>query len=138
LKAENVLQKRIDMKKTAGWTLIIFLFTGIQLSCSKFESDDPGSGTGGGGTNLNCNTITNKSFSADVNPIIQTRCATNNCHAAGSTNGPGPLTSYAEVFAARDRIRTVISQATMPIGSSLTTAQRSYIICWVDSGAPNN
>jgi hypothetical protein len=26
----------------------------------------------------------------------------------------------------------------MPQGSTLTTAQKNSILCWIDSGAPNN
>ncbi len=123
------------MKHPVYLLLLFFL----AAACIKSDIGDPGGGTGtGGGNNLDCSVVTNKSFSADVNPIIQTRCATANCHAAGSTNSPGPLTTYPEIFAARDKIRNVISLSTMPPGTPLTTAQRGYIICWIDSGAPNN
>lgn len=125
------------MKKT-GYMLFLVILAGFLQACVKTDTGDPGSGTGGGTTNLDCSVVTNKSFSADVNPIIQTRCATANCHAAGSTNSPGPLTNYPEIFNARDKIRNVISLSTMPPGTPLTTAQRGYIICWIDMGAPYN
>ena len=108
----------------------------ITAGCSK-EADDPGTGGGVVG-NLDCNTVTNKLFAADVNPIIQSTCNRSGCHAAGSTNGPGPLTTYAEIYNARVQVRSVMSLGTMPPGGALTYAQRSYIICWIDSGAPNN
>ena len=87
--------------------------------------------------NNNCSTP--KSYATDVTPIIQSSCAINaGCHAIGSTNGPGPLTSYAEVFNAKTLIRTAVASGTMPKNSSLSTDQKNAIICWIDSGAPNN
>lgn len=111
-------------------TYITFLFFSFAflLSCSKDN----------GGTNSDpCNGVA-KSFSANVNPIIQTYCNQPNCHNAGSVNGPGSLTNYTEVFSARTAIRGQISAGLMPQNTTLTTAQRNTIICWIDSGAPNN
>ena len=80
-----------------------------------------------------------KSFLTDVNPIIQSSCATSaGCHATGSTNGPGALTAYAQVFAARSAIRSAVASGLMPQGSSLSTTQKNNIICWIDAGAANN
>jgi len=101
------------------------------ISCSK-------SNDGGGSSSVDCSTVSNKAFAADINPIIQSTCNVVSCHNAGSTNGVGPITNYNEAFANRARIRTAIANGSMPQGSSLTTAQRNSIICWVDSGAPNN
>ncbi len=124
------------MKRKLISALLLLPFIFIIPGCSK-EPDDPGSGGVIGG-NLDCNTITNKFFAADVNPIIQSTCNRSGCHAAGSTNGPGPLTTYTEIYNARTQVRSVMSLGTMPPGGALTYAQRSYIICWIDSGAPNN
>ena len=108
----------------------------ILYSCSK---DSGGNGGGGGGTTLNCATVTNKAFALDVAPIIASACATNSgCHATGSGNGPGPLTTYSQIFAARSSIRSSVNAGTMPKNSSITTAQKNSILCWIDSGAPNN
>ena len=60
------------------------------------------------------------------------------CHGIGSLNGPGPLLSYTQIFNARSSIRIAVSNGTMPQTGSLTTAQKNSIICWIDSGAPNN
>lgn len=111
------------------------LITGILLStgCSK----DNGGG-GGGSTTVNCATVTNKAFAADVNPIIQASCALAGCHAAGSSNGPGALTTYAQISGNATAIRSAVSSGRMPQGSSLSTAQKNSIICWIDSGSPNN
>jgi hypothetical protein len=121
------------MKKALIYLLVCVSSTLVILSCSKSDN-----GGGGGGSSLDCNTVTNKAFAADVNPIIQSRCAIAGCHAAGSTNSGGPFTNYTEIFNKRSNIRTQVSSGRMPQGSSLTTAQKNSIICWIDSGAPNN
>ena len=116
-------------------TAISFLFL-ITLSCSK---DNGGGGGGGGSTTLvDCATVTNKAFAADVNLIIQASCNISGCHAAGSGNGPGALTNYAQISAAGSSIKTAVLSGRMPQGSSLSTAQKNSIICWVNSGTPNN
>jgi hypothetical protein len=119
------------MSKAFVVTMTIVLSVFITLSCSK----DNG---GGGSTTLDCSTVTNKAFAANINPIIQASCNVAGCHAAGSVNGPGPLTNYNQVFNARSTVRTAVSSGTMPQGSALTTAQKNSILCWIDSGAPNN
>ena len=123
------------MQKVLFVILIFTVSVITTISCSK----DGTSGGGGGGNNtIDCNTITNKSFAADVNPIIQSSCNQAGCHAAGSTNGPGPLTNHAQVFASRVSVRSAIASGRMPQGGGLSTAQKNSIICWIDSGAPNN
>lgn len=112
---------------------ILIVCVGTLMACSKSS----GNGGGGGGGTLNCSTVS-KSFSADINPIVQAFCNTSGCHAAGSLNGPGQLTNYNEVFTNRVAIRAAISSGTMPQGSTLTTAQKNSFLCWIDSGAPNN
>ena len=115
------------MKKIVTVVSFIFLVT---LSCNK--------DTGGGTTTVDCSTVTNKAFAADVNPIIQGTCNISGCHAAGSFNGPGALTNYAQISAAGSSIKTAVSSGRMPQGSSLSIAQKNAIICWVNSGTPNN
>lgn len=117
------------MKKLIAGMIVsslLILFT----TCSK-------SG-GGGSVNVDCSTVSNKAFAANVNPIIQSVCNVPGCHAAGSTNGPGPLTNYNEVFNARSQVRSAIASGTMPQGTTLSSGQRNSITCWIDSGAPNN
>ena len=80
----------------------------------------------------------NASFVANVFPIIQTNCAVTDCHAAGSTNGPGPLTSYTQIKNAAIEIKSAVVSRFMPKDGSLTTSQIKTISCWVDAGAPNN
>jgi hypothetical protein len=100
------------------------------LSCSKSSSDT-------GGTTITCDG-TVRSFITDVNPLIQSFCNQSNCHTNGSSNGPGPLTNYTQVFNARSVIRNAVASGLMPQNATLTTAQKTAIVCWIDSGAPNN
>lgn len=121
------------MNKAFAVTVTIILIVFITISCSK-----DGSAGGGGGSMLDCSTVTNKAFAADVNPIIQSRCNVPGCHSAGSTNGPGPLTNHAQVAAAASSVRSAVASGRMPQGGALTTAQKNSLLCWIDSGAPNN
>lgn len=80
-----------------------------------------------------------KSFVTDVNPVIQSSCATNSgCHATGSNNGPGPLLNYSQVFNARSDIRSSVASGHMPLNGTLTPTEKNDIICWVDNGGLNN
>lgn len=117
--------------------ILIFIFGGIMtVSCSK-SSYNPG-GNNSGGSSASCAGVPNK-FAADVNPIIQSTCATNaSCHGSGSSNGPGPLLTYTAIYNARISIKTAVSNGTMPKTGSLTASQKSSIICWIDDGAQNN
>lgn len=113
------------MKKTT------FIFSALimvlVLACGK-DPVDP---------NTNCSTP--RSYAGDVSPIIQSSCATNSsCHGSGSSNGPGQLLIYADVFNAKNNIRTAVASGTMPKTGSITSDQKNAIICWIDSGAPNN
>jgi len=109
--------------------LIIASVFAVLYACSK--STDPA-------TTADCSG-TAKSFSTDVNPIIQATCAINSgCHGSGSNNGPGELLTYSEIFSSRSSIRPAVASGSMPKTGSLTTAQKNAIICWIDNGAPNN
>ena len=122
------------MKKTAFY--VTGLIAIIAIACSK-----GGSGVGGANgvtTSVDCSGGT-KSFVTDVDPIIQANCAiSSGCHASGSNNGPGPLTTYQQVFSAKASIRSVVLNGTMPKGGRLSTAQINAIVCWIDNGATNN
>src|SRR5258708_38011089 len=116
------------MKKTA--IIIVTSFVFMIIACSKSNNSSSSS--------IDCSG-TAKSFATDANPIIQSFCATNSgCHASGSTNGPGALTTYQQVFNNRSAIRTAVANGSMPQNSSLSTSQKSAIICWIDNGAADN
>jgi len=81
----------------------------------------------------------NAKFSANVFPIIQSKCATSpDCHASGSTNAAGPLTSYSLIHNLAPVIRGQVVSGIMPKTGSLTSTELQTIVCWIDAGAPNN
>jgi hypothetical protein len=111
------------------WSSVVVLII-VLVACSKSSDDD-------GGNTITCD-ATVKTFSGDVNPIIQSFCNQPSCHASGSTNGPGPLTNYTQVFNARSLIRSAVASGFMPQNATLTEWQKMVVVCWIDSGAPNN
>ena len=104
----------------------------VVSSCSKEGSDSNPTNN-----NIDCSGAP-KTFSGDVNPLVQSVCNMPSCHASGSTNGPGPLTNYTQVFNARTQIRSAISSGFMPQDRTFTSAQKSAFICWIDNGAQDN
>ena len=120
------------MKRMSLALLSMILLIGIIIiSCSKSGS------TTTINNNVNCDGVA-KNFASDVNPVIQTFCNQSNCHNSTSTNGPGPLTNYSQVFNARSSIRAQVAAGLMPQNATLTAAQKNAIICWIDNGALNN
>jgi hypothetical protein len=110
-------------------SIVVAACVGIFYSCKK-SADTTSS--------VDCSAIA-KSFTTDVSPIIQNSCATNSgCHGSGSHNGPGELLTYTELFNSRSDIRSAVLTGAMPQTGSLTTAQKTSIICWIDNGALNN
>ena len=85
-----------------------------------------------------CSTSANK-FAANVFPIIQSKCATTpDCHASGSSNTGGPLTDFTKIHNMATVIRGQVISGLMPKTGSITEAEKQSIICWIDSGAPQN
>lgn len=124
------------MKKQSFALMVIFsgLFILSQYGCSKSDS----SGTPSTPTTVDCSGV-NPGFSADVLPLMTTKCAINSgCHATGSTNSGGPLTTYAQISAKASNIKSQVSSGAMPQTGSLTSTQKATIICWVNNGAANN
>jgi hypothetical protein len=115
------------MKKVYLISACVLTLFAVIISCSKSKED----------TSSQCEGVP-KNFSTDVNPIIQTFCNQANCHNTNSVNGPGALTTYAEIFSARDKIRAQVAAGLMPQNTTLSKTQINTIICWIDSGAPNN
>lgn len=114
-------------------TILAWMIGAASLaSCSK--SNTSTSGTSG----TDCSTVTT-TFAANVLPLIQTSCnANSSCHATGSSRGPGALTTYQQIYNNRSSIRSSVLSGSMPQGSSLSSAQKNIIICWIDNGAANN
>jgi hypothetical protein len=110
----------------------IILISTIIVSCSK------SSPTASNPMNSSLDCSVPKTFAANAAPVFQAKCALSGCHGAGSSNGPGELTTYQKIFNARNDIRIAVVTRLMPQGGSLTDEQLNSIVCWIDSGAPNN
>jgi len=109
---------------------------GFAIACSK-ESGRPGDNQNPPST-TNCDGV-NATFSADVFPLIQARCATGiGCHGAGSANGPGALTNFGQIKNAANNIKSAVVSGRMPKGGTLTADQIRQISCWVDNGSLAN
>jgi hypothetical protein len=115
-------------------TSCFFLATLTILSCNYNKADIlyP--------TNNNpsdCSTVAAK-YSANIAPIIATKCATAGCH--NNTGAGGVvLLNYNQVFLVRSAINTrVLIDKDMPISGPLPDAEMKAIKCWLESGAPNN
>lgn len=119
------------MKKFLSLATCVLVMTVLVIACKKDSENDDTPST------VDCSTITT-TFSGSVFPLMQTSCAKSNCHAAGSVNGPGPLTNYTQIFNARVRIRDVVASGTMPKDATFSAQQKAVITCWIDGGAPNN
>lgn len=118
------------MKRMLSLVTCIVLIVVLVNACKKdSENDSP--------KPVDCSTITT-TFSGAVSPLIASSCAKSGCHAAGSSNGPGPLTSYTQIFNSRVRIREVVASGSMPQDATFSAAQKATITCWIDAGAPNN
>lgn len=84
-----------------------------------------------------CDTIT-ATFSADVQPIITSRCAVYECHDL-SYSGGYAFFEYPDIKAAIDKIQQqVIVLKLMPKDSPLTETELNLIKCWIEAGAQNN
>jgi hypothetical protein len=116
------------MKKIFGLAACIGI---LVIACSKNSDKTSDTGT------VDCSTITT-TFSANVGPLVTTSCAKSGCHASGSTNGPGALTTYTQIFNNRVAIRAAVASGEMPQDATFTATQKAIITCWIDAGAQNN
>lgn len=78
------------------------------------------------------------SYSADIQPILASRCAVPGCHVAGASI-PN-FSTYSGVAARATNIKLRTASGSMPPAGStdLTPQQVQLIACWVDDGAKNN
>ncbi len=126
------------MKRTTSFTTVLIFTVVVFTACSKSGTTPPPGGGIGGSITFSCAGISPK-FAADVQPIITSLCATNSgCHASGSVTSGGPFTNYTEINAKKSNIKAQILAGTMPKSGTISQAQINAVICWIDSGAPNN
>ena len=115
---------------TSSALMLLLIISSFFSGCSKASSNNAVNPSTCAGTAY--------SFSADVKPIFTTSCAISGCHDAASTNSGGPFTTYALIHAKASTIEGQVNAGLMPQSGSITADQKKKIICWVESGAPNN
>lgn len=76
------------------------------------------------------------SFKSEVQPIINSSCATTDCHRSG--NGVSDFTNFNTIQSRASSIKSQVVTKSMPKDGSLTDAEIEAIVCWVDDGALNN
>ncbi len=86
---------------------------------------------------VNCDSVQAK-FTANVLPLISSKCSTPTCH-DGAAAGGFVLQNYIQVSGAKDRIKArVVVQKSMPPTGALLPAEINTIKCWLQNGTPNN
>ncbi|MFZ1806441.1 MAG: hypothetical protein WAU36_04435 [Cyclobacteriaceae bacterium] len=80
---------------------------------------------------------TGVSFSAQIKPIINTKCALSGCH-NGDNGASRNWTVFSNVKSNAANIKTRTGNRSMPQTGSLTQDQIDLIACWVDDGAKDN
>lgn len=88
-------------------------------------------------TAISCSGVS-LSYTSDAAPVILASCAKSGCHGSGSTNGPGALLTYSEVFRSRNEIYDAVQNGSMPRDTPLSTNEKSIILCWIENGASDN
>ncbi len=96
-------------------------------------------------TILENNVVGDVFYWEDVKPIVDAKCVA--CHTPGAI-GPFPLTTYEEVFAVKELVKTEVASKTMPPFNYDTKCQEythdptlsgeelATVVAWVDAGAP--
>ncbi|HEX8061329.1 MAG TPA: hypothetical protein VF473_10360, partial [Cyclobacteriaceae bacterium] len=80
--------------------------------------------------------MTGVSYATQIKTIISNSCAKSGCHDAGT--GARDWTTYANVKANAQNIKTRTSNKTMPPDNPLAQSDIDLIKCWVDDGALEN
>ncbi len=129
------MDKRFFLIHRSSGYFIPMLFCAVLLGSCYYDKEEllyPGANRP-----VDCATVPAK-FSADVSPIISSKCATAGCHNTTAAGGV-VLQTYAQISAAKDRINVrCVVQKSMPPSGPLPQADINKIKCWIDAGAPNN
>lgn len=127
------------MNKTKITLLSALTICFLAIGCNKDNGDDmypndPGTG---------CDSV-NVTFSAQVKPVIDSKCATSGCHAAAAPTGIN-LSNHSGVAAIANsgKLMSAITHdgnaSAMPQGSAkLDDCTIAKVRKWVNDGAPNN
>lgn len=85
-----------------------------------------------------CNLPATLSYATDIEPIIQSKCATSGCHVSGG-GGNGIFDSYQGVKAKVDNgsfEQTTLIQMSMPPSGGLSNCEQQLFEAWIAAGAP--
>lgn len=102
------------------------------------EATDEGGSTGsttGGSSTGGSSTGGTKSytFAADLSPLLQSNCGV--CHGAGASNQSSfDITTKAAVVSKASLMQSDVDGGNMPLGGSLTAAQKAIVDGWVSGG----
>ncbi len=96
----------------------------------------------GGGAGCDTTTV---SYAADIQPVLQQKCATSSCHDASSLANGYDMSKYSGAKLAADdgkvlrAIRQEPNASAMPKGmAKLDDCSINKIARWINQGAPNN
>jgi len=102
----------------------IILLLIIFIGCKKTDAPQP--------TAL-CDPLI--SYSNRVKSVFVTNCTSSGCH--DGVNLPS-LSDYNVAKDASIQIRDAVFRGIMPKNSTLSPADKSAILCWIDNGSKNN
>lgn len=116
---------------------VIILLLCVTVSSSSCYNDKEELLYPGSTTPADCATVPAK-FSADIFPLMSSKCAISGCHDATASGGV-TFQNYNQINSKKDRInvRAVIEKSMPPTGP-LPPGDISKLKCWLDAGAPNN
>lgn len=89
------------------------------------------------------------SFSGDLIPLFTKNCANSGCHDATPSHAPALTADKAynslvnggfvnTIVPANSAVYLLIKDGAMPIGGSLSAADKQKVLDWIRNGAPNN
>lgn len=114
------------MKKSIVLSLLVLLT--LAVACKKSST------TTNSDTSTTCSS--SYTYTADIKSIIDASCLGSGCHGSGSSRGDFTTYTGMKAYITNGSFKKeVITNKTMPQGSSLSSDQLSMISCWLDNGA---
>ncbi len=92
--------------------------------------------TGGSGGNSDAGGSATVSFSKQIQPMLNANCTS--CHGKSSPSAGVDLSSYAGVKSNATAANSAIQNGIMPVGGSLSAANKQLFQTWVSQGEQNN
>ena len=113
--------------RTAQVYCLFFTCIFLAIACSKNSTTS---------TPVDMSTCNpNTSFSKTILPLFNSSCNLSGCH---DENNAAPLNNFQVVHDNASQIRASVSSGRMPRGKTLSVADKTAILCWIDNGAKNN